>query len=222
MIGRRRETLSVFFPSFLRLKPGRPGTIMTGTLDTDSRTGDDPRMARRFLPLLLAVTVGCAGGAADVVPVDDAGADASIVPDCIPRPAGWLEHSLEDWSPDEAESCLVLAGALSDESGSWLWVHVDLAEGAVVRVDGPGCLEATLRDGDRTWTVRDLGLHVPLHRDGNAYLNSQGGPITIRAHHGLAADRRGVRFLARLPRVDADRVEVVGLTPVAGSWCLRP
>ena len=116
----------------------------------------------------------------------------------------------------------MLAAALEDTEGSWLWMHLDLDERTVVRVAGPGALEVTLRQGDRTWSVRDLGLHVPLHRDGNAYLNSETGPVTIRSHHGLACDDDGVRFLARLPKVDAATVEAVAVTAVAGRWTRRP
>ncbi len=169
---------------------------------------------------LMIGMLGCAGGGAD--PGLYARPEATTPGAASPqlRADGWFEHSLEGVA--ESDICLITAHALDDQEVSWLWIRLDLAVEAVVRVSGPGSLEIRLRRGDRTWTVRDLGLHVPLQSDGNTYLNSEIGPITIRAGHGLEDNGVGVRFLARLPKIDVTDVTVVSVTEVAGAWRLRP
>ena len=169
--------------------------------------------------LIIVGTVGCAGTGAE------SGADCADPTAAAHEPLrvdGWLGDVLAARPDLDPDSCLVFAHALADDGASWLCLRLDLADGAVVRVDGPGAVEVRLRDGDRSWSVRDLGLHVPLHGDGNTYLNSERGPITIRDAHGLDDGGRGVCFLARLPRCDVGATEVESIETVAGVWLHKP
>jgi len=180
---------------------------------------------RRLAWILITIGLtGCAGrGAAPgvrVASVVENGKGAAHEPGLIAD--GWLPGVLAQWPEIDADSCLVLAHALADTDASWLCVRLDLAVASVVRVGGAGALDVHLRQGDRSWTVRDLGLHVPLHGDGNTYLNSEQGPITIRDGHGLDDERGDVCFLARLPQCDVEAVEVEAVTAVAGVWTWRP
>ena len=173
-----------------------------------------------MLVLLTVLTAGCAGGGADRPPVDEP-LRPTIVADggAAPMAGLWLQDSLAELGP-EAGDCHMLRTALADTAHSWLWLDLDLTDDRYVRVAGPGALVLSLRTNGAVHIVRDDGLCVALGHDANAYLNSSGGPITIRHAHASSGKDR-VRILARLPGVDTARTVVQTVTPVEGRWTVK-
>lgn len=140
------------------------------------------------------------------------------------RAGPWLEHGRvcpDTGRPLDAPAWPLVADALADTTRSWLWARLDLGEG-VVRVAGVGALLVTVREGDRLRRFQDLGIHVPLDGGDAGYLNSEGGPFTIRARHVDAAAGAPGCLLIALPRLDTAATEVVAVTPVAGRWTALP
>jgi len=167
----------------------------------------------------LIVLILLAGCARAPEPRDSAATSIRSGPDCeatTPRNAGWLDPA-DPALIEKAARCHMLRTALADTAHAWLWLELDLPGTSSVRVSGPGALAFTLVAGGAHDEVRDAGLFVALGADANAFLNSSGGPITIRAAHATAGSGR-VKLLARLPSVDTSRTVVHHVTPVPGLW----
>ncbi len=168
-----------------------------------------------YITVILCLLVGCASEPPSVQDVSSTIPRSENVP-VIPTVTGWLDAS-DPKIQTKAETCHMLRTALVDSTHSWLWLEIDLPERRYIRVRGRGALAFTLADGDSTSEVRDEGLFVALSHDANTFLNSQGGPITIRTTHAASTVGR-VRLLARLPAVDTTRTVVHHVKPVPERW----
>jgi len=115
----------------------------------------------------------------------------------------------------------LVADARADTARTWLWGRLDLPTG-VVRVAGPGALVVTVMADGRERRFLDLGIHVPLDGGEAGYLNSEGGPFTIRPRHVAAAGAAPGCLLIALPPLDTASAAVVALTPVPGRWTALP
>lgn len=177
------------------------------------------------LAVLLAGLGGCgAPEAAHDPAVRTRAARAAASGPALLAPGPWLDagrvrpdtgRSLDD--PDWP----LVADARADTARTWLWGRLELASG-VVRVAGPGALMVTVRQDGRERRYLDLGIHVPLAGGDAGYLNSEGGPFTIRPEHVAAAGAAPGCLLIALPPLDPATAEVVALTPVAGRWTALP
>jgi hypothetical protein len=110
--------------------------------------------------------------------------------------------------------------ARADNAHHWFWAEIVLPLGASVRIEGPGALAAVLDGAPDPFHLLDEGLYVHLSDESDAYLNSSGGPITIRHYHGAGGGR--VRFLIRLPDEGGGVPRIVALKPVPGRWTYHP
>ncbi len=168
-----------------------------------------------YMALTLCLLVGCASEPPSAQDTSTAPLKAANVPVTLTS-TGWLDTS-DAKVLAKAETCHMLRIALADTTHSWHWLEIDLPDRRHIRVLGRGALAFTLTDGDGTTEVRDAGLFVALSHDANTFLNSQGGPITIRTAHAATTGGR-VRLLARLPAVDTERTVVHHVKPVPERW----
>ena len=130
----------------------------------------------------------------------------------------WLDTDLGGDASTRPQECRMLVDARSDTTRSWLWVSLDFPAGSVVRVLGTGALLIVYREGTEVRKVLDHGIHVSLEADANSYLNSAGGPFTIRKQHIDAAAASPGALLVGLPRIRSDDVAVLEVRPVPRRW----
>ncbi len=173
-------------------------------------------MSRTALWTVICCLLAGCGGGPPAVEDDAASAPCPDGAPPVPVAAGWLDPS-DEAVRARAESCHMIETALADTTHSWLWLEVDLPGRCRIRALGPGALAFTLRSEDGIREAPDLGLFVALTHDANTFLNSQGGPITIRDTHAGSTGGR-VKLLARLPELDTLRTVVDHVRPVPGRW----
>lgn len=176
----------------------------------------------------------CAGAAllaacgATVPAADPAGAPAAaratVAGPAVLRPGPWLDAGRtcpETGRRLDDPAWPLVADARADSARTWLWGRLDLP-GGVVRVAGTGALVVTVLVDGRERRYLDQGIHVPLEGGEAGYLNSEGGPFTIRPRHVAAADAAPGCLLIALPPLDTRAVTAVALTPVPGRWTALP
>ncbi len=168
--------------------------------------------------------LGCAGTSDHSVELThDAATPQSLEPFCRLLVGPWLEdiHKPTDFSPSGSNQ--MLADALADTTRSWLWVNLRFSTGSVVRILGTGALLITYRDEVGVHKIMDKGIHVTLEPGAkSSYLNSEGGPFTIRSQHLEAAAGAPGVLLVGLPRLTQQNAVVLNVETVRRRWQFLP
>ena len=186
-------------------------------------------MSRYWLVFILLsafglMMLGCAGTSGNVTDQpSDSDTPLPGKPFCRLLVGSWLEdfHHSEEF--DHPGFNQMMADACSDTSRSWLWINLKFSDESVVRILGTGALLITYRDEIGMHKVVDRGIHVTLEPDAKSpYLNSEGGPFTIRSQHLDAATGAPGVLLVGLPRMATQHAVVLNVETVPRRWQFLP
>ncbi len=106
------------------------------------------------------------------------------------------------------------------DDSSWLWCGLSMAPGDTAWISRLGSFEVTVKIGDKTHTLRDLGVLVALDPDERSFLDSAYHPLLLTSDLTRGSDPGSSRIplLIRLPKFEINRSRPVSIRPVPGPW----